>query len=79
MLGIERIRTPPYHPSSNGTQGEFFEPLSSAPTDPAECSLKLRETFRTLKPTPASRHSSTHALCMQPSTPTLMSLSELMD
>ncbi|GFT47988.1 gag-Pol polyprotein [Nephila pilipes] len=39
--------------------GEFFELPSSSPTDPAECLLKLRETFRTLKPTPASCHSCT--------------------
>ncbi|GFS64675.1 transposon Ty3-I Gag-Pol polyprotein [Nephila pilipes] len=56
MLGIQRIRTTPYHTSSNG---EFFEPPSQAPTNPSEFLLRLRETFRTLKPTPASCHSST--------------------
>ncbi|GFV00923.1 hypothetical protein TNCV_1387371 [Trichonephila clavipes] len=112
ILGMQRIRTIPYHPSSNGMverlhrtlkqairchdtiwteslpvvllglracikedlnascaemvfgktialPGEFFEPLSQTPTDPSEYLLKLRETFRTLKPTPASCHSST--------------------
>ncbi|GFT71132.1 gag-Pol polyprotein [Trichonephila clavipes] len=39
--------------------GEFFEPSSLTPTDPSEFLLRLRETFRTLKPTPASCHSST--------------------
>ncbi|GFU04183.1 gag-Pol polyprotein [Trichonephila clavipes] len=39
--------------------GEFFEPSSQTPTDPSEFLLRLRETFRTLKPTPASCHSST--------------------
>ncbi|GFT43720.1 gag-Pol polyprotein [Nephila pilipes] len=38
--------------------GKIFEPPSSASTDLAECLLKLRETFRTLKPAPASYHSS---------------------
>ncbi|GFY74477.1 integrase catalytic domain-containing protein [Trichonephila inaurata madagascariensis] len=105
MLGIQRIRTTPYHPSSNGMverlhrtlkqairchdtkwteslpvvllglrvcikedlnascaemvfgktiglPGEFFEPSSQTPTDPSEFLLRLRETFRTLKPTP---------------------------
>ncbi|GFY76348.1 DUF5641 domain-containing protein [Trichonephila inaurata madagascariensis] len=112
MLGIQRIRTTPYHPSSNGMverlyrtlkqairchdtkwteslpvvllglracikedlnascaemvfgktivlPGEFFEPSSQTPTDPSEFLLRLRETFRTLKPTSASCHSST--------------------
>ncbi|GFU47698.1 integrase catalytic domain-containing protein [Nephila pilipes] len=112
MLGIQRIRTTPYHPSSNGMverfhrtlkqalrchdtkwteslpvvllglqacikedlnapcsemvfgktielPGEFFEPPSQAPTHPTEFLLRLKETFRTLKPTPASCHSST--------------------
>ncbi|GFY76775.1 integrase catalytic domain-containing protein [Trichonephila inaurata madagascariensis] len=112
MLGIQRIRTTPYHPSSDGMieclhrtlkqvirchdtkwteslpvvllglracikenlnascaemvfgktivlPGEFFEPSSRIPTDPSEFLLRLRETFRTLKPTPASCHSST--------------------
>ncbi|GFY52407.1 integrase catalytic domain-containing protein [Trichonephila inaurata madagascariensis] len=112
MLGIQRIRTTPYHPSSNGMverlhhtlkqairchdtkwteslpvvlQGlracikedlnascaemvfgktivlseEFFEPSSQSPNDPSEFLLRLRETSRTLKPTPASCHSST--------------------
>ncbi|GFS45269.1 integrase catalytic domain-containing protein [Trichonephila inaurata madagascariensis] len=110
MLGIQRIRTTPYHPSLNGMAerlhrtlkqtirchdakwtdslpvvllglracikedlnascaemvfektivlpGEFFEPSSQTPTDPSEFLLRLRETFRTLKPTPASCHS----------------------
>ncbi|GFV83675.1 gag-Pol polyprotein [Trichonephila clavipes] len=39
--------------------GEFFEPSSQTPTDPSEYLLRLRETFWTLKPTPASCHSST--------------------
>ncbi|GFY66646.1 gag-Pol polyprotein [Trichonephila inaurata madagascariensis] len=39
--------------------GEFFEPSSQTPTDPSEFLLRQRETFRTLKPTPASCHSST--------------------
>ncbi|GFS47634.1 gag-Pol polyprotein [Trichonephila inaurata madagascariensis] len=39
--------------------GEIFEPSSQTPTDPSEFLLRLRETFRTLKPTPASCHSST--------------------
>ncbi|GFX44939.1 gag-Pol polyprotein [Trichonephila clavipes] len=39
--------------------GEFFEPLSQTPTYPSEFLLRLRETSRTLKPTPASCHSST--------------------
>ncbi|GFY52812.1 gag-Pol polyprotein [Trichonephila inaurata madagascariensis] len=39
--------------------GEFFEPSSQTRTDPSEFLLRLRETFRTLKPTPASCHSST--------------------
>ncbi|GFU05739.1 gag-Pol polyprotein [Trichonephila clavipes] len=39
--------------------GEFFEPSSQTPTDPSEFLLRLRETFRTLKPTPTSCHSST--------------------
>ncbi|GFY55303.1 gag-Pol polyprotein [Trichonephila inaurata madagascariensis] len=39
--------------------GEFFEPSSQTPTDPSEFLLRLRETFRTLKPTLASCHSST--------------------
>ncbi|GFS32099.1 gag-Pol polyprotein [Trichonephila inaurata madagascariensis] len=38
---------------------EFFEPSSQTPTDLSEFLLRLRETFRTLKPTPASCHSST--------------------
>ncbi|GFV20549.1 retrovirus-related Pol polyprotein from transposon 297 [Trichonephila clavipes] len=112
MLGIQRIRTTPYHPSSNGVverlhrtlkqairchdtkwteslpvvllgmrafikedlnascaemvfgktivlSGEFFEPSSQTPTDPSRFLLRLRETFRTLKPIPASCHSST--------------------
>ncbi|GFQ82979.1 transposon Ty3-I Gag-Pol polyprotein [Trichonephila clavata] len=41
------------------TAEEFFEPSSQTPTDPSEFLLRLRETFRTLKPTPASCHSST--------------------
>nr|XP_015921372.2 uncharacterized protein LOC107450149 [Parasteatoda tepidariorum] len=110
MFGIQRIRTTPYHPSSNGMverfhsslkqalrchntkwteslpvvllglrncfkedlnascvemvygqtvvlPGEFFEPPSDAPSDPTTYLSKLRETFRTLKPTPASCHS----------------------
>ncbi|GFT43758.1 gag-Pol polyprotein [Trichonephila clavipes] len=112
MLGIQRIRTTPYHPSSNGMverlhrtlkqvirchdtkwteslpvvllglracikedlnascvemvfgktivlPGEFFEPTSQTSIDSSEFFLRLRETFRTLKPTPASCHSST--------------------
>ncbi|GFW31722.1 gag-Pol polyprotein [Trichonephila clavipes] len=112
MLGIQRIRTTPYHPSLNGMAkrlhcilkqalrchdtkwteslpvvllglractkedlnascaeivfgktialpGEFFEPQSQALTDPSEFLLRLRETFPTLKPPPASYHSST--------------------
>ncbi|GFS81567.1 gag-Pol polyprotein [Nephila pilipes] len=109
MLGIQRIRTTPYHPSSNGMverlhrtlkqchdtkwreslpvvllgllahikedlnascaemvfgktivlPGEFFEPPSQAPIDLSEFLLRLRETFLTLKPTPASCHPST--------------------
>ncbi|GFQ73721.1 gag-Pol polyprotein [Trichonephila clavata] len=43
----------------NVLPGEFFEPSSQTPTDPSEFLLRLRETFRTLKPTPASCHSST--------------------
>ncbi|GFY38670.1 gag-Pol polyprotein [Trichonephila inaurata madagascariensis] len=39
--------------------GEFFEPSSQTPINPSEFLLRLRETFRTLKPTPASCHSST--------------------
>ncbi|GFS79254.1 gag-Pol polyprotein [Nephila pilipes] len=39
--------------------GEFFEPPSQAPTDTSEFLSRLRETFRSLKPTPASCHSST--------------------
>ncbi|GFQ96942.1 WW domain-containing protein [Trichonephila clavata] len=39
--------------------GEFFESSSQTPTDPSEFLLRLRETFRTFKPTPASCHSST--------------------
>ncbi|GFS86396.1 gag-Pol polyprotein [Trichonephila clavipes] len=39
--------------------GEFFEPSCQTPTDPSEFLLRSRETFRTLKPTPASYHSST--------------------
>ncbi|GFY42541.1 gag-Pol polyprotein [Trichonephila inaurata madagascariensis] len=38
--------------------GEFFEPSSQTPTDPFKFLLKLREPFRTLKPSPASCHSS---------------------
>ncbi|GFX21415.1 uncharacterized protein K02A2.6 [Trichonephila clavipes] len=56
MFGIQRIRTTPYHPSSNG---EFSEPSSQNPTDPSEFLVRPRETFRTLKPTPASCHSFT--------------------
>ncbi|GFU40357.1 retrovirus-related Pol polyprotein from transposon 297 [Trichonephila clavipes] len=112
MLGIQRIQTTLYHPSSNGMverlhrtlkqatrchdtkwteslpvvllglqafikedlnascakmvfgktivlPGKFFEPSSQTPIDPSEFLLRLRETFRTLKPTPASCHSST--------------------
>ncbi|GFY41108.1 integrase catalytic domain-containing protein [Trichonephila inaurata madagascariensis] len=112
MLGIQRIRTTTYHPSSNGmverlhctlkqairchdtkwTESlpvvllglracikgdlnascaemvfgktivlplEFFEPSSQTPTDLSEFLLRLRKTFRTLKTTPASCHSST--------------------
>ncbi|GFY64729.1 gag-Pol polyprotein [Trichonephila inaurata madagascariensis] len=42
-----------------GLPGEFFEPLSQSPTYPSEFLLRPRETFRTLKPTPASCYSST--------------------
>ncbi|GFT00435.1 hypothetical protein TNCV_1981701 [Trichonephila clavipes] len=112
MLEIQRIRTTPYHPSSNGMverlhrtlkqairchdtkwtkslpvvllgllacikedlnascaemvfgktivlPGEFFEPSCQIPTYLSELLLRPRETFRTLKPTPASCHSST--------------------
>ncbi|GFY60474.1 gag-Pol polyprotein [Trichonephila inaurata madagascariensis] len=44
---------------TNVLPGEFFEPSSQTPTDPSEFLLRLRETFRTLKPTLASCHSST--------------------
>ncbi|GFY59856.1 integrase catalytic domain-containing protein [Trichonephila inaurata madagascariensis] len=111
MLGIQRIRTTPYHPSNGVVErlhrtlkqfirchdtkwteslpvvllglracikedlnascaemvfgktivlpGKYFEFSSQTPTDPSESLLRLRETFRTLKPTPASCHSST--------------------
>ncbi|GFV88655.1 gag-Pol polyprotein [Trichonephila clavipes] len=52
--------------------GEFFEPSSQTPTDPSEFLLRLRETFRTLKPTPAIHLP--HVLCTQPSKPAPMSL-----
>ncbi|GFS95373.1 gag-Pol polyprotein [Nephila pilipes] len=59
--------------------GKFFEPPSSAPTDPSECLLKLRETFGTLKPTLASRHSSKACFVYEALTSALMSLSDLID
>ncbi|GFT83400.1 integrase catalytic domain-containing protein [Trichonephila clavipes] len=51
---------------------EFFEPSSQTPTDLSEFLLRLRETFRSLKPTPAIHLP--HVSCTQPSKPAPMSL-----
>ncbi|GFY74082.1 transposon Ty3-I Gag-Pol polyprotein [Trichonephila inaurata madagascariensis] len=83
MLGIQRIRTTPYHLSSNGRLNVFILPSSklfgvsiqngqsryqwscwvceraSRRTSMHPVLKWLREAFRTLKPTPASCHSST--------------------
>ncbi|GFQ92741.1 gag-Pol polyprotein [Trichonephila clavata] len=73
MLGIQRIRTSPYHPSSNGMverlHRTFKQAIRCHDTKWTEslpvvllglrACIKLRETFRTLNPPPASCHSST--------------------
>ncbi|GFX88096.1 gag-Pol polyprotein [Trichonephila clavipes] len=59
--------------------GEFCESSSRAPTDSSEFLLRLRETFRTLKSTPASRYSSTSCSVHTASKPGLIYLSGLRD
>ncbi|GFR09294.1 uncharacterized protein TNCT_692861 [Trichonephila clavata] len=56
---VKRSRSPALNSNHFRNCREFFEPSSQTPTDSSEFLLRLRETFRTLKPTPTSCHSST--------------------
>ncbi|GFR26821.1 unconventional myosin-Vb [Trichonephila clavata] len=63
---VKHSRSPARNSNHFCNHREFFEPSSQTPTDPSEFLLRLRETFRTLKPTPASCHSSTSCFVHTP-------------